>query len=378
MMIEHRVSLFDPNNNFVADISNFVDLQYGRAVNEVGSMSITLSRRTYTRPIFELDRDWIIRIYRKNGQQTSLAGQTYWLLTEFETGGGRLTIKAEDAMTILNRRLVAYHSDTVYELPPNSFFLADVYGGAEDGVHTFVGYNFAYALDTTRNTPLKIQPPTGGGATGYVEVRAEWRKVLDAARECAEKSTADPYGADYPVYFDMLCSESIDPVFATFVQQRGRNLIGSGLVFSRKNGLLVDPKLQFKFGDYADFAYVGGRGQGPGRLIQSVPSDNPSRTPYGRTEIWVDARESDKDYEADDFLGNQGRYELKKRGRKAVLTGRVAPAAHARWGKDFDYGDRVEATEEGYSFECHFSKFSIQATQDAESLDLAIYGEKYL
>lgn len=369
-MIEHRVALHDSHDNFVADISNFVSLQYGRSVNEVGALSITLSRRFYTRPIADLDRDWIIRVYRKIGNENRLVGQTYWLLDdEVEVSRGQLTLKASDAITLLKRRLVAYHDDITYQIGVDVLYMGRYEGNADEALRWFFRYNYLEAIDITRNTAMNLQMSSQFSQSEYIEARVAWTPVLDALNQVAEKARA----TGVEVFFDMVCSDALTPAFATFVGQRGRNLVGKGVSFSTKNGLIEkDAKVTFRLGDYADVCYVGGHGQGAGRLIRTVNKTVALASPFHRTEVWLDAR----DYDEEEYLDNLGLYELDKRSKRVTLQGKVSQLAAQRFGLDYDYGDRVEAHAEGYTFDCHFSRFAMNVTQKGEELDLEVFGEK--
>jgi hypothetical protein len=95
-------------------ISAFESLQFARSFNNVGTLSLV------TPDYFEwgqITRDWRVLVYRSVDDHTQyLEGNTFFLARKvtWSDDNRTWTIKCDDALSIVKRRIVAYTPETPY------------------------------------------------------------------------------------------------------------------------------------------------------------------------------------------------------------------------------------------------------------------------
>ena len=112
MSASFQVDLVNIDGDMIRPDLAFDRLDYSRAFASVGAMTITLGPGY---DISQFERDSNLRIWRtpQNGG-TSLEASAIWFVREksLDLNTGLITLKCEDQMGLLKRRIVGYRSET--------------------------------------------------------------------------------------------------------------------------------------------------------------------------------------------------------------------------------------------------------------------------
>lgn len=340
----------------IALLDQFMELEYTRVVNDIGTL-----RGTWSQQIF--DPAWLHEDYRVEVWRAALAGgpkrlDTVGLLRYWnpKTTGmvGTVEIVAPDYNEILARRIVAYADGSAQ---------ADKTDEADDFMKEIVRDNMgADCVDTARDLTTWGLSVVADEALGpSVEKKFSRRVVLDAIRELAETATTN----GTPVYFELAPLTSTTCEFRTWINQPGVDRTADVLV-GLEYGNLKDPSYEYDAMDELTYIYAGGQGEGAGRNIQAA-SDTAriGASAINRREGWADASVADTDAgvqtEADAALeaGKPRRF----------LGGTLVETPGCLYGRDWYFGDRVTAVYGGQQYACLVKAVTVRITStDGEQI----------
>ncbi|MFO7574475.1 MAG: hypothetical protein R6W67_04910, partial [Bacteroidales bacterium] len=156
------------------------------------------------------------------------------------------------------------------------------------------------------------------------------------------------------ITFDTVYDGSLPFVFKTFTEQRG-NDIRDRVTLSVEAGSLSNPVLSWNYIDEKTAAYVGGKGEKEARLLGSATSDAINDSVWSRRE----AVSENFQVTTEAGLNNEARELLNKYKGKLTLTGQIASTKGLLYGRDWNYGDRVQATYLGKTFDCRINGYEI-------------------
>lgn len=119
--------------------------------------------------------------------------------------------------------------------------------------------------------------------------------------------------------------------------------------FSPGEDNLVSSDYIRDYTDKANFAYIGGEGEGDQRRFQTVKLKDEDSNKWNRREIFVDARgisskNGDQEIPADQYnakLVTEGKKKLKENNKLETFDAEVSPAKNNVYGVDYDIGDIV-------------------------------------
>lgn len=157
--------------------------------------------------------------------------------------------------------------------------------------------------------------------------------------------------ADTEVFFDVVpanvTSSSIAFQFRTYTGQPGQD-VSDRVIFDQERGNLADPFLRYDYTDEINYVYAGGPGQGTERDIQQVyDADRYNISQWNRCEGFADARNQS----TSDGIADAGRALLES-GRPHIRFGGVPiDTQGTRFGRDWDFGDKVRARYRGQEFD---------------------------
>jgi len=372
-MASYRVELRRADNTWLADLSNFMRLEYARSVGQVGSASLTLPIGALS----EVDRDIRMYVYRSPfGNSGQLEGNTPWFLTgiDMDLEEGSATFRFKDALHLLERRIVAYSSETTQA---DKTIDEGSSGPAGLLMYQYVNENLGSgATDAARNMGgvLTISSTTLGPV---VEKQAAWANVLSTLTDISNMS--EELGD--PVYFDVNGGSALNfDVFSGCLGvDRTLGVHAKPVIFRAVPSEMAGTRVYIEYGEEANVAYVGGYGNGADRLVVDVyGTDYNSADPMGRREIFVDAR----DYDADSVLILEGQAALAKRKARWKLEGDIVDAGRNRYGVDFWYGDKVTVEAINRVFDCHVNSIAVSVDRtsgiETEEVTIRLQGEERL
>ncbi len=354
----HEFWILNSSLERVALLNDFVESAvFNRIVNGVGVCTLELSPRV---PRGFLSTDNIIEVRRAVSPAGELRLESMYFLRVRESeadGDGRLwrTITGFSPNYILDSRIVAYAAGSSE---------AEKSDAADDLMKAIVRENFtSTATDTDREIASPGLTVEGDGGLGPSISKAfSRRNVLDLLFDLYEASEQ----AGTPVFFDTVPQAS-SFIFRTFVDQPGQDRTfpdgSSPTIFGLEFGNIAFPKLEEDFEKEATFVYAGGQGEGSDRVIQTALDQSAiNRSQWGRREAFRDSRhQTDPNAVQDDADAKlyDARAKLRFRCELKSVDG-------ARYGIDWDLGDRVSVQFDGLSFDGLVRAASIFIDQDGK------------
>ena len=345
------------------DTAGVLGLSYTRAVNTVGSLTLTLPPSA---PLAFLQRDGRILVYRSlPGVPPALDMEAVWLIVGItrqleESGEQVIVVKAVDAVDLLRRRIVAYAaggSETVKT------------GNADDFIKQVVRENLGSgATDATRRLPTSLFGVANNTSQAPSISKAfSRRNVLDVCRELADSSTqAGTYLA-----FDVVWSGAALEL-RTYTQWRGVDHRFPGgtnpVILSADTGSLLSVSYSLDYGDEVTYAYAGGQGEGEDRAVgTATDAVRATLSPFARIEQWVDARNTDDGA----TLVDEADAAVREGRPRIVFEGTVnANAPGAMYGRDYGFGDVVTAQAFGVNVDCRIDAVSVEVTSESERVGI--------
>lgn len=366
--MEYNVTVLDPGGGNERQIAGLLEVQVARSFNTVGNATFQFSDRYY-RP-----SDWVpnmrFKVFRRTPTGTyRLLGNTVWFLKQpiWHYSSKTWEIKTEDTISILNNPLVAYTSDTLYA---DKTIDNGNYDYADNLLKAYVRENMgSLAQDGARNLEAYLTVDGNSSLGPLTEKTASFQELLSVLTSICQ----DAEGQGVPIYFDVVPSGEQTFVFRTYKDFLGQDkTTGPGAVsFGTSWNNLTEIDIAWDYATQVTVAYVGGVGDGAGRLIEKVEDrDALLRNPFARIERFVDMKDEDRS----SVLQAAGRTYLAKQKAKATLTGRVIDTPYFVFGRDFDYGDQVRAAVGTFEFISVLSAFSAHWTGGKEELDLRLKG----
>lgn len=352
----YQIILKNSNGTQLTTLQDFFDLTYARRVNDVGVLTIIVPA-SYSQ---YLAIDGQIEIYRKvdNGPFT-LDMDTRWFIRRPSrklTLGGQeyIQIYAEDANTLLKRRVVAYYAGSSQSTKTGN---ADNLMKAivrENMGSTASDYSGSAAARQLSSSLFSIQADLSQGAS--VTKSFAYRDVLSVLQELANASIqAGSYLA-----FDVFSIAGGTFEFRTYSGQRGvdhRWPSGSNpVILDPQFGNLGDIDQTDDYSDARSFIYCGGQGEGTARIIQTATDATlAGLSPYGRFEAWQDARQS----ESSASVLAEAQAELWSRRAKKTFEGTILETPAVRYGVNYGFGDIVTARYRGQQYDCRVDAVQI-------------------
>jgi hypothetical protein len=260
-----------------------------------------------------------------------------------------------DTLDLLDRRIIAYPPETLYA---EKTFEHGNNGPADDLMKAFVRENLtADAVDTERDASAYFEVDGDASLGATVEKSASYRSLLATVKELADASAE----AGAPLYFDVAPGNKF--LFTVTTQGGLRNL-----TFGPAYHNLDDASISVIYDEEVTVVYVGGDGEGAGRLVETVLG-RVGRSAFGRKEIFHEAN----DIDVSSVLIEEGTARLVR--PKIVIEGRTIDTPQVQFGRDYFYGERVQASVHGYTVDCHIDAFSIDYSNGSENLDVRLRGE---
>ena len=309
-----------------------------RRVNRIGYFTMGLP---VTLDPALLKRDYMVQIWRAPAGGRLGLWRVYFLRgwrREHVGSQERLTIWGPDCNDLLRRRIVAHYaasSNATATAVEADDLMKDIVADAiADGTNpsptagTRVWSDLSVAGDLTDGPTLTkdfawkpLLTDAGGGVLS---------QLADAAREAGTEVFFD-------IVPDSVSATSITFQFRTYTGQPGQD-VTSSVVFSQEDKNLLDPYMEYDYGDELTYVYAGGQGEEDEREIQQVyDAARYGASKWNRCEGFADAR----DQETANGVREAGRAKLQEN-RGVVRAGGVpVDTEGTRFGLHWNHGDKV-------------------------------------
>ena len=304
-------------------------LNYARAVNQVGTLTVTFPWDTLLWR--QLKPESIIEVWRR-GERTGRrrALSTLWwvrsrAVTLTETGAVTIAIGCEDMLGLIARRMVLYAPGT-----PES----DKTGAAETLIKGYVTDNFISRNSLAQY--LSIESDNANGPT--LTTAYSWQNVLSSCQTICQAST------QYGTYMcmDLEIETVLSYVFRVYTGQRGTDRSPSGispLTLSPEAGILGGGTYTQDY--HASIAYVAVTGQGDPSGGQSVGTATDASLlalgPFALTEH----QGNGQNVAATTSLDTLANADLRANRPNISGTWTLVEGPGCIWGRDVDFGDQV-------------------------------------
>ena len=296
----------------------------------------------------DFSKDMIIEVWRNNMDGSiTLDGQTGYFLRRWNfyrdsQGKDLISLYAIDGNYIIDGREVEYAAESTQ---------ATKSGVASDVIKAIMRENFVSATDTTRNLSASYFTVDADDGFGASVTKAFSRQmVLTTIQALVDQSR----NAGTWITFDTVYNGTLPFTFKTFINQRGDD-IRETITLSVEAKSLSNPLLSFNYVDEKTAAYVAGKGENEARLVGTATSTAINDTVWSRREAVTENFQ----VTTTTGLNNEARALLNKKKAKRTLTGQIAQTKGLRYGRDWNYGDRVLATYLGYTFDCRINGYEI-------------------
>lgn len=336
-------------------------LEYLRAVNQVGALTLTLPPAF---PLTYLQRDGRVLVYRSVADvPPRLDMDAVWLIVGVqrllsERGEQRTVVTAVDAVDLLRRRIVAYAAGSAQ---------AAKTAAADDLIKAVVRENLgSSATDTSRQLSPSLFSVSADITQGISISKAFSRR--EVLKVCQEVADACAQAGTY-LAFDVVWNGATLE-FRTYTQWRGVDHRFPGganpVLLSPDTGSLTAASYATDYRDEVTYAYAGGQGEGSDRAVgTSTDSTRATLSPFARIEAWVDARNT----ASSTTLADEADAAVRA-GRPRVLFSCTvnADSPGAMFGKEYGFGDVVTAQAFGVNVDCRLDAVGVKVMPDSETV----------
>lgn len=312
---------------------------YVKVANGIGSFAIKLVgdfRKEFLYP----DRQ--IQFWRGYDKEISLdffGLIRNWQFITTAEGLRYTTIAGVDQNDLLARRIVAYAADTTNTTASSE--------PIDNLMKRIVRYNLGSSAVTLRQFPyLTVEADASDGPT--ISRGFAWRNVYKVLQDLNKASRESGEEVFFEIRLSHINYDQTPAMkFTTAIGQpradrswtTGKN---SAVVFGDFWDNLGDSKLEYEYRGEANYAYVGGQGQGTDRAIREIYDTTAQyASVFNRIEVFKDARNTEGAGAALDFAGSEILSEKRSRIR---FKAQVLNTPHTRYGREWFWGDRVTAS----------------------------------
>jgi hypothetical protein len=346
--------------------------QYGQpiaALDKVSELNYALRTLSITKATFKIPlkyQDLIrvdrrIKIYRQpSGGENKLEGETTWIIRKWRKHWPHMTVTAVHPNHLLWRRVVAYYAGSPQaDKGPMK---------AESMMKEIVLENYGAGAGAGRDLSkfLSIETDIQRGST--LSKAFSRRKVLSVLEEICQTST----GAGIYLTADTVTNPATNQwIFRTYEGQRGIDcrlgVSSNPVLLNAELRNLVETEYEEDWEDEANYAYVGGDGEGVDRDIveRSVP-ERIEVSDLNRCEIFVDASNSANTAR----LQAEGDAALREARPRRTFAGRLSDTKFFHYGINYYYGYHVTGTFDKENIDCRLDAVSIKVAAGREDIDV--------
>lgn len=348
----------------IALLDDTLGFTVARVVNGIGSLGQNLPR-TFDTALIKPDR--MVQVWRApSGGRFSLWRVYLIRRWRYSTVGSDevLKISGPDANELLRRRIVAAYAESTQ---------AGKTDYADDMMKEVVAEAMADGAAPTPDAgtrawdDLSVQADLSAGPTltkGFA-----WRRLLLASGGGVLPDIAKAAKiAGTEVFFDIVpkvvSSKSISFEFRTYTGQPGQD-VTERVVFDQARGNLLDPFLEYDYLEEVNYVYAGGQGNETARVVEQIyDAERYSASQWARCEGFADARNQSES----DGVREAGRALLERGAPRRRFGGIPLDTKGTRFGRDWDFGDKVRARYRGEEFDAIIRAVSISVRGGQETI----------
>ncbi len=361
-MITYSVLVGDPFGNPLNEISNFVDppegggssLEYVLNVGNVGVLQMTVPLALVDPRIFMLDGRLLVN-RSIDGRQPKPDGQAAYLIRKWKYTESVLTVTAYHANSLLQRRIIAYFTNTPYTKKASTFAgnLIKVFARENLGASISPANRIGDDSFADISTLLSIATDAGDGAT--LSAQDSFRNLYDLIKDLTDASTQNN---------SYLAAEVVAPTartleLRTFKTARGtdrREGTSGAVILSPDFGTLTNCVLEIDRSQEVTYAVCGGSGKESARLTAfSMDAQRINESPFNRMEVFGDysniSNQSALQAKADALVYN-GRPKLE-------FSADIVETDGATRGIHYDLGDLVTAKFLDQKYSCRLDVIGV-------------------
>lgn len=349
------------NNKGVISPPDWFKLEYIRKENDYGSLYLDLVP-DFPFDYFQVDdRLEVFRSVEGGSFYRDMEAVWFVRLVRHKTDESQhsyLHVLAHDAVSLLDRRIVAYQSGTAH---------TNKTAHADDMIKQIARENYGVLCeDTTRNISeyFKIDDDFGLAYTTTREFAR--RKILPLMQEISDDSANS---GDY-LAFDVVYDSPSSVRLKTYVGARGqlKNDNLNRIILSMESGVLGYASIAYDRTEEKNFIYAGGRGEKDDRVIATAKNDSRiGASPFNRCEDWLDARDED----SVDAVQASANARLEEAKPKTIANGHIQQLPGALYGVDYFFGDVLPFQYQNHVIDVHLD--TVRITVDSSGENVVIY-----
>lgn len=365
--LKHTLILSDALGNTLLTPTDWIQLEYVRADNEITPCTLTLPG--YYDPGF-FQRDMRIEVWKElGGRSPYLDTETAWLIRnpelDLQRSGDTWQVQGYCFNDLLRRRLVDYNEANAYTSKLDE---------ADDLGKAVVRENFgSLATDTTRQWATSIFTVQADQALAPIVRKAfanqeVWKVLQELAQTSYEKGTY--------LVFDVVWNSGV-PELRAFINQRGQDHRNPGgnppVLFGSDFGNLDNVKLSYDWSAEVTRAIAGG--QSVGTIMAKARADDAARqggSPYNLIEGF----ENVSDEVDATGLADAAQAQLRRGFPKTILTADITQTEGFIRGLHWEWGDRFTAQVRGISFDCRIDRINVTVNRESGEVSMgSVRGE---
>ena len=360
---QHRFRLLTSDGQALRDIERIHLFEYVRVINDIGWFRLVLPPDY---PQEFVDVDLLIEIWREPVgaiEQLMMVGfMRKWRYAKDNRGTELLTVSGPDQVDLLNRAIIGFFAgssesektDLADDMIKEIVFENKGAGAGLTAEGRFRGYDPDH---------FTVAPDLGQAPS--VDRAFAWRRVLPVIQEIADSSRR----LGTPLYFDNVpLAEPSVFQFRTTINQLGIDRSSTGiapLVFSEAAGNLARPSLEEDWTEEWNYVYGGGQGEEANRLIDTENDlSRILRSIWNRREEFQDAREQSTAL----GVASKAFQKMEQSRPRLNFTGDLLDTPAARYGAEWNFGDRVSARYRGQEFDGLVQRVSVRGDRDGQEI----------
>ena len=337
MTTKHEIWLTTDTGARLDILDEAESFEWSRVINGIGRCRVTL---TGDFDLSLLSPDNRIEIWREPSSGAKLRLEDIYFIrrivpTTNQDGLQRITVRAMSPTELLLRRIIAFAAGSSQSAKTDNVddMMKEI---VRENLGASAGNDAFGASRSFDATFFSVQADATLGPS--ITKNFSWRNVLIVLQDLSDVARE----AGTEIYFAIVPTSTTTFEFQTFANQPGQDRrFPDGnipIVFSLDRGNIVDPVLEDDFEDEVDYVYGGGQGEGAARDIQEVRDlDRINKSTWNRREAFRDARHESTAAGTSDEAEARLTEGIPKRRFSCFLLS----TENARYGKDWDFGDRV-------------------------------------
>lgn len=360
--------LFSQFGERIDSLKSFISLEYVLKENEVCVCDMVLPA-TFDFDMFDVDQTMEIEI--SIGDQTFQESKKLWYLRYWDSVRKIQEAEAYNLQFMCANYLLtgceaeyAAEEDEVQKT-----------GYIDDMMKEIVSENRGpLATDTTRDLSPYLQIQPDASAAPSTTKSFSRREILRTLQELAQ----DSFNSGTYLVFDNVQVGPATTEFQTFVGQRGTNQ-GSTSVAPREvsedKATLTNVKLSYDWRSVYNTIYAGGMGRASDRIMKTaIDTDSRNKSPVNRREKFVNASLA----RLPETVQAEANYALAQNRFRIRLEGEIQDSKSFRYGRDYRWGDILEAKHKGLSFDIHVDTTHVKVKNGKYEITSFVKGELLL